>query len=199
MTSTVQDARLRILLVEDDEDDFILTRDHLEAAFPEGLELDWVDNWEDAVRFIREERHDAFLVDYYLGARTGLELIEEMTESGQTVPFVLLTGQDSPETDAKAMQAGATDYLVKGQLTAPLLNRAIRYAIQQKKNEQRLLALSEYDSLTGLANRALLRKRSGKQLARRTAPDASSRCCCSTWTTSRTSTTRSVIRWVMSC
>lgn len=150
---------MRILLVEDDEDDYILSREKAEEAFSGNVDLEWVDNWDDAVERISEGRHDVYLVDYYLGPRTGLELIEEMTLSSLAVPFILLTGQDSHETDLKAMQAGATDYLVKGQLTAPLLNRAIRYAIRQKQNEQRLIALAEYDPLTGLANRTLLRRR----------------------------------------
>ena len=153
------EPQLRILLIEDDEDDYILARKQITAAFAGTADLEWARNWDEGVQLVEGANHDVYLVDYYLGERTGLELIRETTLVGELAPFILLTGQDSPDVDAEAMRAGATDYLVKGQYTAPLLKRAIRYAIERKKTKQKLLALAQYDSLTGLANRSLFHQR----------------------------------------
>ncbi len=145
----------RILLIEDDEDDYILARELLSEAFGPELRLDWTDHWAIGLERIARGEHDVYLVDYRLGERSGLDIIREAIAAGSTAPFILLTGQDCRETDIEAMEAGATDYLVKTQITAPLLDRAIRYSIERKKVENRLSRLARYDELTGLANRSL--------------------------------------------
>ena len=149
----------RILLIEDDEDDYVLTKGLLVGIFGRDLRLDWVKDWRAALEAIEQEAHDVYLIDYRLGERTGLDLVAEATQRGHTAPMILLTGQDTRDIDLAAMNAGVADYLVKQQLTEALLDRAIRYAIKQKEFEARLAALAEYDPLTGLANRALFQKR----------------------------------------
>ena len=67
------DHLLRILLVEDDEDDFVLTRSMLGAHGRARVELDWEARFEPALRAIREARHDLYLIDFRLGDRTGLQ------------------------------------------------------------------------------------------------------------------------------
>ena len=69
------------------------------------------------------------LLDYNLGARTGLDLLREVLARGCRTPIIMLTGNDDHEVDVKAMEAGAADYLVKGQFGGPHLERSIRYAI----------------------------------------------------------------------
>lgn len=117
---------LNILLIEDDEDDYVLAREVLAEAFPGRLKLDWIDNWDAGLAAIREERHDVYLVDYRLGERDGVALVREAIEGGCKAPIILLTGLESREIDIQAMEAGAADYLVKDQISAPLLDRAIR-------------------------------------------------------------------------
>jgi signal transduction histidine kinase/DNA-binding response OmpR family regulator len=126
----------RVLLVEDDEDDLVLTRG-LFAASQRVVELVWVTNVEEALRRLAEP-FDALLVDYRLGAVSGLELVREAVARGVAAPVILLTGTGSRELDVEAMQAGAADFLVKGELTGPLLERAVRYAIEHKRSEERL-------------------------------------------------------------
>ena len=104
-------------------------------------------------------KHDVYLVDYRLGARDGLEMVQEANAQGCVAPIILLSGQDDPEIDLRAMSAGAQDYLVKDRITADQLARAIRYGINQKRVEKRLIDLAQYDSLTGLANRSLFQDR----------------------------------------
>jgi diguanylate cyclase (GGDEF)-like protein len=146
-----------ILLIEDDEDDYLLAHDLLSEVFGNQLRFEWANNWQAGLEAISSRKHDVCLIDYRLGQRSGLDIIRDAVEQGSSIPFILLTGQDDREIDLEAMEAGATDYLVKGQISAPLLDRAIRYSIEQKKVETRLANMARYDELTGLANRTLFR------------------------------------------
>jgi len=103
---------MRILLVDDDEDDFLLTRELLAEVFGRHLKLDWINSWQQALETVFEARHDVVIVDYRLGERNGLELVREAVHLGCGVPFIVLTGEGNREIDLEAMRAGATDYLV---------------------------------------------------------------------------------------
>ena len=120
----------RVLLVDDDEDDYVLIRDLL--AEIEGLDLEWVDGYEEALVALGRDAYDVCLVDYRLGERSGLALMREVASRGHTVPMILLTGLGDREVDLEAMRAGAADYLLKGEIDAPTLERSIRYAFAQR-------------------------------------------------------------------
>ena len=128
----------RLLLVEDDEDDYILTRD-LFAEIDGRVTVDWAADYESGMAKVVENQYDAVLVDYYLGSKTGLDFTRELVSQDRRVPIILLTGRGSYEIDLEAMKAGVTDYLVKGEVNPYLLERAIRYAIERHHNEQALL------------------------------------------------------------
>ncbi|MEZ0609719.1 PAS domain S-box protein [Fibrella sp. WM1] len=125
---------IRVLLVEDDEDDYILTRTLMGAPENRNLRLDWVEGYEEALERIYADEYDVYLIDYRLGERTGIELIQEATENGCRSPMILLTGQDDQSVDYSAMAIGASDYLVKGRIDAQLLGRSIRYALRQAES-----------------------------------------------------------------
>jgi PAS domain S-box-containing protein len=124
-------TKIRVLLVDDDEDDYIITRDLLCEIGEMDFHLDWVGTYGTALDVMGRGEHDVYLVDFGLGERNGLELLREALASGCTAPIILLTGQGDHEVDIEAMKAGAADYLVKGQIAAPLLERSIRYAIER--------------------------------------------------------------------
>ncbi|WP_017730898.1 hybrid sensor histidine kinase/response regulator [Nafulsella turpanensis] len=126
--------KIKILLIDDDEDDFIITRDIINDIPGRNYLLDWTASFSDALRMIDERKHDVYLVDFRLGAQDGLELIEQAIEAGSTAPFILLTGQSDRETDEKAMRVGALDYLVKGTINPYELERSIRYSIEHAKS-----------------------------------------------------------------
>src|SRR5689334_968791 len=92
-------AELRVLLVEDDEDDYVITRDMLAGQDRVRLELDWCAGYEDALRAIREQRHDVYLIDYRLGEHTGLELVRDAFAARPPAPVLILTGESNYEID----------------------------------------------------------------------------------------------------
>jgi len=129
---------VRVLLVDDDEDDYVLTRDWFCEMEGARFELEWVASYDAALNAIAHHHHDVYLFDYRLGERNGLELLREAIAKGCKAPIILLTGQGDHEIDVEAMKAGAADYLDKSQLGAPLLERSIRYAIERKQAEQKI-------------------------------------------------------------
>ena len=126
-------ALTRVLLVEDDEDDFILTRELLSEVEGQRFALDWAKNFQEGLRQMCLNQHDVVLLDYRLGAHNGVELLCAALERGCQAPIILLTGSGQHHVDLQAMQAGASDYLVKTQLHSHSLERSIRYAIQRKR------------------------------------------------------------------
>ncbi len=129
--------KLRLLLIEDDEDDYILIRTILSQSF-ERVKLDWANSYEGGLDALSRLRYDACLLDYALGDRTGLELLSEVRGKGAGAAVILLTAHGGNEIDLKALAAGASDYLVKGEINAGALRRSIRYAMERKKAELEL-------------------------------------------------------------
>ena len=138
----VPQKSVRVLMVDDDEDDFILTRKLLEEIEGTKYELHWISNFEAAFANLNSGDYDIILVDYYFGARTGVEILSEAYAEGCTTPMILLTGLGDRDVDFAAMQAGAADYLEKNELTARMLERTIRYAISAGQAREALLEKS---------------------------------------------------------
>lgn len=122
--------QVQVLLIDDDEDDFVNIRGILSEIGPSRYKLSWESSYESGLRALKNGKYDLCLLDFRLGELTGLDLLRESVNAGIATPIILLTGQGDFETDLKAMQSGAADYLVKAQITAPLLERAIRYAMK---------------------------------------------------------------------
>jgi signal transduction histidine kinase/DNA-binding response OmpR family regulator len=142
--------KYQILLVDDDEEDFILTKMLLdESSFPlpgggeVRFELHWKSSYDEALEDLEHGLYDACLVDLHLRGRDGLELLDFANQQKIRIPIIILTGKESYETDLKAARAGASDYLVKGNINAQLLERSIRYAIERKQSEDKLRKANE--------------------------------------------------------
>ena len=129
----MSEATFRVLLIEDDEDDYILVRKLFSRIASAHYELDWVQTYTAALSAMAKGKHDVFLVDYRLGERNGIELLEEIRAKGSHTPAIFLTGHPDRTIDVEAMKAGADDYLVKGQISADLLERSVRYAIERRQ------------------------------------------------------------------
>jgi two-component system cell cycle sensor histidine kinase/response regulator CckA len=136
----VETAPLRVLIVDDDEEDYLLTRRLLRSNSRPTLK--WVQTYDAALEALRAP-YDVCLVDYRLGAHSGLTLIERAIAGGFRGPMILLTGQGDHAVDVEAMKAGAADYLVKDQITPQLMERVIRHSIERKAAELALLRSQE--------------------------------------------------------
>ena len=128
----------RVLLVDDDEDDYVVTRDYLSESEQVTFKLSWVDTYQVGLETICQNQHDVYLLDYRLGKDNGLQLLQEALKLGCDRPIILLTGMGDREIDKQAMTVGASDYLVKGRtLNGSLLERSILHAIERKNTEIR--------------------------------------------------------------
>ena len=116
-------APLRVLVVDDDEEDFLILRDLLADYAQEKFSLDWVGTLREGIDALRANQHDVFLVDYQLGPDNGMELVRlAVAEGSAHRPVIMLTGQGNPEVDREALAAGASDYLAKPVNTEQLLS-----------------------------------------------------------------------------
>lgn len=130
----MKEKRKRILMVDDDEDDFFLVNTVLQDVAPDQYEITWASTYDKALEAIGKREHELYLVDYRLGMHTGIDILRHFQEIGYEAPVIMLTGKGDYAIDNEAMIAGATDYLVKGDITGPELERAIRYGITEFKH-----------------------------------------------------------------
>jgi signal transduction histidine kinase len=142
----------RVLLVEDDEDDYITIRDYLREVKESQLALEWAPSYERGLALLLEGRFDICLVDYRLGGSTGVDLLREALAANVLIPIILLTGYGDQEIEREAMRIGAADFLVKGEISAPLLERAIRYAIHRAQTQAQVLRQDRLASVGLLAS-----------------------------------------------
>lgn len=131
---------VRILIIDDDEDDFILTSGFLKAIQDRSFDIQWCYNYKTALGHITSKDFDLYLVDYRLGAKTGIDLLKEAMVMGCEEPIILLTGKGNPNIDKQAMQMGAVDYLIKSELTTEKLERCIRYSLERAASTKALRA-----------------------------------------------------------
>ena len=155
-----------ILVVEDNPGDVRLVEELLRAAWVVAGSINHVSSVEDAIGHVAKDVPACILLDLSLPDAQGLGTLERMRDAHPSVPIVVLTGTDDEAQAVQAVQEGAQDYLIKGQVDGHLLGRAIRYAIERKFAEVQLSHQALHDPLTGLANRALLMERLAQALAR---------------------------------
>lgn len=138
MDLAMDDQLIKVAVIDDDEDDYALVRDLLQSIDTATYVVDWIPDFDEALEAIGQGRYDVFLLDYLLGEHDGLELLYKAVGLGSHPPIIFLTGQGNYRVDMEAMQAGAADYLVKGQLSSELVERSIRYSIAHKEIEDTL-------------------------------------------------------------
>jgi PAS domain S-box-containing protein len=127
----VSNLHARILIVDDDEDDFFLTSELIKNIPSSGFTISWCYSYKEALDQMINKGHDLYFIDYLLGAKTGLDLLKEAVAAGVEEPIILLTGKGNQTVDIEAMQVGAMDYLVKGEFNEEKLERSIRYALER--------------------------------------------------------------------
>lgn len=127
----ISKPQVKILIIDDDEDDFFITSEYLRQIQEYELQIEWCYRFAEAVQHLQDRSFDMYFVDYRLGAKTGLDFLKEAVRLGREEPIVLLTGKGNKDLDIEALQMGATDYLVKTELTTDKLERCIRYSLER--------------------------------------------------------------------
>jgi PAS domain S-box-containing protein len=123
--------KIRIAVIEDDEDDFLIIKDYISEIEGRSFVVDWFQDYNTAIEAIKNKSYHLYFVDYFLGHKTGLDLLDAASELHCKEPIILLTGLGNKAIDIKAMERGATDYLVKNDLSTEKLERCIRYALER--------------------------------------------------------------------
>jgi len=141
---------IKILIVDDDEEDFFITSEYIKSIPGYTCTLDWCYKYDEALEHICRGGYDVYFADYRLGIKTGLDLIKDAVGNGCEKPIVLLTGKGNKQIDVEAMQAGASDYLIKSELSTEKLERCIRYTMDRaaslkalKVNERKFRSIFE--------------------------------------------------------
>jgi|CXWL01.1.fsa_nt_gi PAS domain S-box-containing protein len=130
---------MRILLVEDNPGDIRLLQEYLkEGSAAGGFQITQVGRLSTGLERLAEARFDAVLLDLALPDSQGLDTLVRLHGAAKAVPIVVLTGIEDEALGVRLIQAGAQDYLVKGQVTGHLLTRSLRYAAERKRVEEEL-------------------------------------------------------------
>ncbi len=131
------DKPVSILLVEDNPGDRRLIHEMLTEARSLTFDLKYADRLQAALEHLGESRVDVVLSDLGLPDSQGLETLSKIYAQVPEIPIVVLTGLNDEMLGIQAVNKGAQDYLIKGQVDTNLLVRAIRYAIERKQAEER--------------------------------------------------------------
>lgn len=130
---------VRVLVIDDDEEDFFILKKTFQKIPQSPFILDWTPSYDEGLKLIGEKRHDIFLIDYRLGEHTGLELLKHAEAQRRSEPFILLTGTDDRDVEWRSMRLAAADYLRKSTINSEVLSRTLYYALQRKQIERQRL------------------------------------------------------------
>ncbi len=157
-------AQVRVLLVEDSATDAMILDLAIQATgFCSSTRT--ASTVREARDLLRSEEFDVVVTDLRLPDSDGIRTVRELLWVASSVPLVVVSANDDDSLAEQAIQAGAQDYLVKGQYARAALGRIVRHSVERKKTEKRLLRLAMRDQLTGLVNRVFFRERVASALA----------------------------------
>ena len=167
---------IRVLLVEDDEEDVLIFKRYACNSTSFDLQVDWAPNEAEAWRSITEGQYDMAFLDLNLDTPlAGMDFLERARHHGITTPIVVVTGSGNEAKAVEAMKLGAYDYLVKGKLGSEAIEKSVMGVLQRREAEHErdsaineLAALSVTDELTGLANRRKLTETLDREIRRST-------------------------------
>jgi PAS domain S-box-containing protein len=141
---------IRILIVDDDEDDFVITSSLIKDIPNGNFTIEWCPKHTDALKKICSKEYDIYFIDNFLGGITGMELLVKAIACNTDSPMILLTGKGNRDIALQALDSGAADYLVKSELNTEKLERCIRYSLEKamalkqlRDNEQKFRTIFE--------------------------------------------------------
>jgi DNA-binding NtrC family response regulator len=127
----LNDEKIRIAVIDDDEDDYLFISDFIRNIEGKEFVIDWFRSYDSALQIIRNRSYHIYFVDYFLDTKTGIDLLKEAAAIKLNQPIILLTGFGNRAMDIRAMELGAMDYMVKSELNTEKLERCIRYALER--------------------------------------------------------------------
>jgi len=157
---------IKILIIEDNPADARLIREQLKDLPSFAFSWRCAESLAAGIAALAANPVDVVLLDLSLPDSRGIETLHRVVAGYPQVPVVVITGQDDEGLAVQAVQEGAQDYLIKGQPDQTLLSRSLRYAIERKRSEGRLIYLATHDALTELPNRTLFLDRLSQALQR---------------------------------
>lgn len=129
---------MRVLLVEDNPGDIRLLQEYLNDGSAGRFQITQAGRLSAGLERLADTRFDVVLLDLSLPDSQGVDTLVRLHDAAKAVPVVVLTGIDDDALGMRLIQAGAQDYLVKGQVTSPLLTRSLRYAVERSRTEAAL-------------------------------------------------------------
>ncbi len=140
MSHPAAQTAIKVLLVDDDEDDAVITQALLAQSSDSHFEIEWACSYEAGLTRLKEHRHDIGLLDYNLGSRSGLDFLQEAQTDQGHAPIIMLTGEGNETLVLKALESGAIDYLPKRNISSQNLQLAISHAIEKIRLQAELTA-----------------------------------------------------------
>lgn len=131
-----QHGIIRVLLVDDDEEDYFIINRLFRSMKSVNTHVEWISSSDEAIERIKQAQHDAYFIDYRIDARTGLDILQEVNALERVEPFILMTGVGDQAIEKESLKLAASDYLVKKNLTSDSLARALYYALGRKEQER---------------------------------------------------------------
>lgn len=131
----MEKENIHLLVIEDNPADLRLLQEMLKTIVNPTFEITPSDMLVEGLKKLKERNFDAILLDLKLPDSLGLEGLKQIVKQKSKIPIIVFTGSNDDITGMKAIQEGASDYLVKGKVNTELLVRSIRYAIERKKVE----------------------------------------------------------------
>jgi diguanylate cyclase (GGDEF)-like protein len=167
--SQPEDRRLSVLVVASDETDSHAIQEMMAAALPGRIQIEWVKGLAQAAQATKESDHDAVLMQLdTAGDNHSPQAIRAVNELLAEVPLIVCGTSDNVDFAVEALSLGAQDYVVLEKTDGGTLVRTILFAVERKRQEQRLHNLVHYDNLTQLPNRQLLLDRLTQAIAQAT-------------------------------
>ncbi len=162
----MQSNAIKVLLVNDDENDYRVVRDLLSNLASIKFIPKWVSGYGAALDAILSGEFDVCLLEYWLKERNGLELMQEAVSRGATTPIVFLTGRADHDPDLEVMNKGAVDWLTHGELSAALLERSIRHAMDRQQKREELIKAKRVIQALSECNNAVIHIKDEEELLR---------------------------------